>query len=86
VYLIPYEATIKSAGENEVEIENTKSYLNKYTVDFNRLYNFLAEEKRFKLANLLSFFTKSNETHPLRLQTPDFRLLSAPVPHTRTPQ
>jgi hypothetical protein len=60
--------------------------LNKYTVDFNRLYNFLAEEKKFKLGNLLSFFSKSNETHPLRLQEPDFRLLSAPTKHVESPE
>ena len=38
------KATIKSNPEAEVEIENSKSYLNKYTVDFNRLHAFIAEE------------------------------------------
>lgn len=43
------KSTIKSAGENETEIENSKSYLNKYSVDFSRLHGFLKEEKKFKL-------------------------------------
>lgn len=79
-------ATIKSAGENEVEIENTKSYLNKYTVDFNRLYAFLNEERKFKLNNLLAYFSKNpNDSTSLRLQQPDFRLLSPPHKQTPTP-
>ena len=48
-------------------------------MDFNRLFNFLSEEKKFKLGNLLSFFSKTNETNALRLQQPDFRLLAAPA-------
>lgn len=62
------KATIKSAGENETEIENSKSYLNKYTVDFARLHGFLNQENKFKLQNLLMFFSKTHESHKLQIQ------------------
>ena len=66
------KSTIKSGGENEGEIENSKSYLNKYTVDFARLHAFLNEERKFKLQNLLAFFNKTNDSHPIHIQKPDF--------------
>lgn len=80
-YLSHNAATIKSSGENEAEIENTKSYLNKYTVDFNRLHNFLAEEKKFKLQNLLNFFAKNSDSHPLNIQPAEFRILAQVSPN-----
>lgn len=72
------KSTIKSAGENETEIENSKSYLNKYTVDFTRLHGFLSEERKFKLQNLLAHFKKPNEpeqVQPLVLQKADFNIM-----------
>jgi len=61
------KATIKTASDPNVEIENTKSYLSRYTVDFTRLHAFLQTEDSFRLQNLTSFFSKGNETHTMRI-------------------
>lgn len=47
---------IKTTQENEIEIENNKSYLTKYSVDVDRLYNMLSDDDSFHLKKLLSFF------------------------------
>lgn len=47
---------IKTTQENEIEIENNKSYLTKYSVDIDRLYNMLSDDDSFHLKKLLSFF------------------------------
>lgn len=47
--------------DNEAEIENSKSFLNKYTVDYTRLYKFLSNEDTFRLQSLLRFFRKTED-------------------------
>ena len=71
-----YLATIKAAQENETEIENSKSFLNKYTVDYNRLYKFLSNEDNFKLQNLLAFFRKTEDSQPMLLNKPEFQIFT----------
>ena len=56
-----YSATIKTIQDSDAQIENINSYLNKYTVDYNRLYRFLENENKFNLNHLLEFFRKTDE-------------------------
>ena len=52
---------IKTAQESDIEIENQKSYLNKYTIDVERLYNMLSDDSIFNMKNLLSFFIEEEQ-------------------------
>ena len=61
------KASIKSCPENENEIENSKSYLNKYTVDYNRLHSFLSSEDSFRLNNLVLFFRKTEDKEVMKI-------------------
>ena len=76
MYFLQYSATIKTAQENEVEIQNSQSFLNKYTVDFTRLHNYLKDEQKFKLENLSIFFTKTDAERGLNITPADFRVLN----------
>ena len=69
------KATIKTSSDPNNEIENTKSHLSRYTVDFTRLHRFIETEERFKLQNLLAFFTKGQEMFEMNVPECEFRLL-----------
>jgi len=52
---------IKTTHENDIEIENHKCYLNKYSIDVERLYKMLADDNLFHMKNLLSFFIEDEQ-------------------------
>jgi hypothetical protein len=53
---IIYADVIKNQGENETEIENTKSHLVKFQPDLRRLNRFLSDSYLFNMHNLQAYY------------------------------